>query len=284
MLTPSLLLEMAKVYYSQRISFSQARTLQEEQGWKIIQNHAHTVKSYDVIHPRNRKKVLRLKAIAQRIDGLTITDHEIYASGLKEPLVNGGEITIRIPQAGHCLHMGVAWVPDDFPLRELKKYHSDGNKFVEKAKQEGILVDAKHILYPPDVSVPNIRGIREFCREHSIPYEINEKRGLLENMAISWFGQEDGLPLIAASDTHTQKLIPALNVAPGKTLREAYDNIWAGKGKAVMRSAGPEHVTMAAKYVWECIEAQNEKHYGENLAYAGPLDFRAQNQFDWFMR
>ena len=204
-------------YWQRLKSWSSAQELRAD-GYKVGVLHLHSSYSRDVPSLReNHPERLIEKGIREGADYIAITDHdndEAWRNAGDRPAcwIRGVEMEVFDKRRiGHPIHLGMLNISDDKlsdELHELALVANDADRLVNTALDNGVTVIANHPWWGPRGYHINSIRYWHFIERYRLPVEINEKRSLIENLAATVYAAHRGLSIVAATDSHTRKVLP----------------------------------------------------------------------------
>ncbi len=254
------------------------------EGWRVGALHIHSSCSRDVPQlDENRPERLVEKAEREGVDYMTITDHDNEDAwrSLKNPpswLIRGVEMEVHDRRLGHPVHLGIHAVPDNDAFEELHALahqSHDAYGLIETAFERGCTVIANHPWWVPRGHSLNSIGFWHLIETFRLPVELNEKRSFIENAATLIYASVRKLPLVAATDSHTRKVLPTCTLARGANAAEFLRNVRLGETLIVPGYAGLVDLPgMMARYLMDAIHSvrQHRQHNAPPVVFESELD------------
>lgn len=253
------------------------------EGWRVGVLHLHSSFSRDVPQlEENRPERLIEKAVREGVDYMAITDHDNEdawrnLSAQPQWLIRSVEMEVCDRRLGHPVHLGIHAVPDNDAFDELHALahrEHDAYGLIETAFERGCTVIANHPWWAPSGHSLNSIGFWRLIESFRLPVELNEKRSFIENAAALIYASVRGLPVIAATDSHTRKLLPVCTLARGETAAEFLHNVRMGETLLVPGWAGLVDLPcMTARYLMDAIHSVRlRKMHSAPVVFESGLD------------
>jgi len=257
-------------YLSRLITWKHAQRLRKE-GYIVAQLHQHScgypnkrIGSIDV--PGNIKTTdsyITTHSKESGVDMVFFTEHHVkgvpwHTKGTTPPNnILSIEAEVKIPNAGwvHLAILGIKDLKFSSYLQDIAE-KNDVLMLLKECNNNGALVVACHPFSKPRPGKFNYASYFKFIIDNKLPVEINEKRSIIENLAILFIASKYSLPIVAGKDAHVPGFKGACVAAKTNDVQGLIREIMENRNYIVFNYAGLFNQSwMMAKYITGAIKS-----------------------------